>query len=232
MKLQAVFFLLLRSHLLLLWTLKLVEMEEKKAVSKSLNISFLTLVCYFCSEGYSLTVCFHGVESWEMFLITAAKINQFMNEGLKGCNKSFTTFLFYLYILSSVCNFYPQFIVVFRYSSLCIKSHYSTKSVLGLKIDFIVLASLEFFISFFFFILFFYFCKLFLMFQMNKSILFCFILWFFFWIKLMGPYEIIIEGPHFISQLLSIHHSRLSSLLTRLLICLLSGFIVRLMILQ
>lgn len=43
-----------------------------------------------------------------MFLITAAKINQLKNEGLKGCNKSFTTFF---PSLSMVCNFFLSLLV-------------------------------------------------------------------------------------------------------------------------
>lgn len=72
----------------------------RKTVSKSTNPAtypFWRLFVCFVPK----VILFHGCR--EMFLITAAQINQFRNEGLKGCNKSFTTFFFFFSASQLVC---------------------------------------------------------------------------------------------------------------------------------
>lgn len=78
--------------------LHISEDDRKQTVSKNSQQILQTyplwrlFACLFCSEGYP-----HPLFSWcrEMFLITAAEINQFKNEGMKHWKdviNHFTTF--------------------------------------------------------------------------------------------------------------------------------------------
>lgn len=88
-------------------------------------------------------ILFHGCR--EMFLITAAQINQFRNEGLKGCNKSFTTFYFFFSASQLVCAIFFSFPELFFVFPACVwKAIMWNEISSGLKIYFIVALLLGF----------------------------------------------------------------------------------------